>query len=75
MKNTLHIAPICTLHLLALLILTSTLQMSVMSMTLPPLKYGVATASQINAASAKPNFTFFRKHVRGPIPATKFIWQ
>jgi hypothetical protein len=55
--------------------LTSTLQISVASVALSPLKYGVAIASQINTAFVKSSFTFHMKHVRVTVQAAKFIWQ
>jgi hypothetical protein len=74
-KITLHITPISTFHFLALLILTSTLQMSVASVALSPLKYVVAMASQTYTAFVKSNFTFYMQHVRVTLQATKLIWQ
>jgi hypothetical protein len=74
-KITLHITPISTFHLLALLILTSTLQMSVASVALSPVKYVVAMASQTYTAFVKSNFTFYMQHVRVTAQATKLIWQ
>jgi hypothetical protein len=62
-KITLHITPINTFHFLAILIITYTLQMSVASVALLPLKYGVAVASQTDTAFVKSNFTFYMQHV------------
>jgi hypothetical protein len=74
-KITLHITPISTFHFLALLIITFLLQMSVASVTLSPLKYGVAMASQTDPAFVKSNFTLYVQYVRATVQATKFIWQ
>jgi len=74
-KITLHITLISTFRFLALLILTSTLQMPVASVALSPLKYVVAMASQTYTAFVKSNFTFYMQYVRVTVQATKLIWQ
>jgi hypothetical protein len=74
-KITLHITPINTFHFLPLLIITSTLQMSVASVTPSSVKYGLAMASQTDTAFVMSKFTFYMQHVPVTIHANKFIWQ